>query len=133
MRSSSLPRKSQEPRRSRSGVIRSTLSPHEGTLNIPAPPHSRHGLPFALGPLLCYLRNSGGSRVHDRSEKDFLSLRVLLLDTDAMGDDELSMFQCGLCKRNFKRLDHLARHVRSRTLFSPSPLVYSLITEDMDG
>ncbi|KAH7002482.1 hypothetical protein EDB80DRAFT_578910 [Ilyonectria destructans] len=25
------------------------------------------------------------------------------------------MFQCGLCKRDFKRLDHLARHVRSHT------------------
>ncbi|KAH8683668.1 hypothetical protein BGZ61DRAFT_496026 [Ilyonectria robusta] len=36
-----------------------------------------------------------------------------------MGDDELSIFQCGLCKRNFKRLDHLARHVRSHTQSRP--------------
>jgi len=24
------------------------------------------------------------------------------------------MFQCAMCKRHYKRLDHLARHVRSR-------------------
>lgn len=27
-----------------------------------------------------------------------------------------SLFQCGSCKRQYKRLDHLARHVRSRKL-----------------
>jgi hypothetical protein len=27
---------------------------------------------------------------------------------------ETNMFQCGVCKRHYKRLDHLARHVRSR-------------------
>lgn len=27
------------------------------------------------------------------------------------------MFQCGLCKRDYKRLDHLSRHVRSRKHF----------------
>jgi hypothetical protein len=29
------------------------------------------------------------------------------------------MFQCGSCKKNYKRLDHLARHVRSRKSYPP--------------
>ncbi|KAK6698100.1 hypothetical protein SNK03_010881 [Fusarium graminearum] len=29
------------------------------------------------------------------------------------------MFQCGSCKKNYKRLDHLARHVRSHTQTKP--------------
>ncbi|KAF4466336.1 zinc finger protein [Fusarium albosuccineum] len=32
---------------------------------------------------------------------------------------ESGMFQCGSCKKNYKRLDHLARHVRSHTQTKP--------------
>lgn len=28
--------------------------------------------------------------------------------------NEQGLFQCGSCKRTYNRLDHLARHVRSR-------------------
>ncbi|KIH93632.1 C6 transcription factor RegA [Sporothrix brasiliensis 5110] len=34
-------------------------------------------------------------------------------------DDTSSLFQCGSCKRQYKRLDHLARHVRSHTQSRP--------------
>lgn len=30
---------------------------------------------------------------------------------------EQGLFQCGSCRRKYKRLDHLARHVRSRKAF----------------
>lgn len=32
------------------------------------------------------------------------------------------MFQCGLCSSQYKRLDHLSRHVRSRTFAFPDPI-----------
>lgn len=120
-----------EPRRSGGGVKRPSLSPmgnpwQPGSSSFPTQSPLRFGTFTQL-----YLQ----FRWHECSlslGEDLLSLGVLSLDTDAMVDDELSMFQCGLCKRNFKRLDHLARHVRSRTLSSPFPLVHSLITEDMD-
>lgn len=35
-----------------------------------------------------------------------------------MSTTQPGMFQCGSCKKNYKRLDHLARHVRSRTFAS---------------
>ncbi|KAJ6186172.1 hypothetical protein N7519_007473 [Penicillium mononematosum] len=35
-----------------------------------------------------------------------------------MATAQSGMFQCGSCKKNYKRLDHLARHVRSR-MFLP--------------
>ncbi|KAM0346684.1 hypothetical protein ACHAPU_005397 [Fusarium lateritium] len=39
-----------------------------------------------------------------------------------MSTTQPGMFQCGQCKKYYKRLDHLARHVRSRTsLSSPCP------------
>ena len=34
---------------------------------------------------------------------------------------EQSLFQCGSCRKKYKRLDHLARHVRSRKNF-PGPM-----------
>ncbi|KAH7144101.1 hypothetical protein B0J13DRAFT_502011 [Dactylonectria estremocensis] len=42
-----------------------------------------------------------------------------MANTNAMDGDEQSMFQCGLCKHNFKRMEHLARHVRSHTQSRP--------------
>ncbi|KAH7129185.1 hypothetical protein EDB81DRAFT_950885 [Dactylonectria macrodidyma] len=42
-----------------------------------------------------------------------------MADTNVMDGDEPSMFQCGLCKHNFKRMEHLARHVRSHTQSRP--------------
>ncbi|KAM5345114.1 hypothetical protein ACJ41O_010976 [Fusarium nematophilum] len=36
-----------------------------------------------------------------------------------MATTESGMFQCGSCKKNYKRLDHLARHVRSHTQTKP--------------
>ncbi|KAK3897625.1 hypothetical protein C8A05DRAFT_38811, partial [Staphylotrichum tortipilum] len=33
--------------------------------------------------------------------------------------NDQGLFQCGSCKRNYNRLDHLARHVRSHTNFKP--------------
>jgi uncharacterized Zn-finger protein len=35
-----------------------------------------------------------------------------------MSTTQPGMFQCGSCKKNYKRLDHLARHVRSRVFAS---------------
>ncbi|OQE26113.1 hypothetical protein PENFLA_c007G00928 [Penicillium flavigenum] len=36
-----------------------------------------------------------------------------------MATAQSGMFQCGSCKKNYKRLDHLARHVRSHTQTKP--------------
>ncbi|EWZ95469.1 hypothetical protein FOWG_05372 [Fusarium oxysporum f. sp. lycopersici MN25] len=36
-----------------------------------------------------------------------------------MSTTQPGMFQCGSCKKNYKRLDHLARHVRSHTQTKP--------------
>ena len=35
-------------------------------------------------------------------------------DTRVLGAASSGLFQCGTCMRKYKRLDHLARHVRSR-------------------
>lgn len=44
---------------------------------------------------------------------------------------EQGLFQCGSCRRKYKRLDHLARHVRSRKTFpglTAFPILHSSST-----
>ena len=36
---------------------------------------------------------------------------------------QAGLFQCGLCKNSYKRLDHLSRHVRSRESTSCIPII----------
>jgi hypothetical protein len=43
--------------------------------------------------------------------------------TLALQQPDPAFFQCGFCKRTYTRLDHLARHVRSRKLINPTSIV----------
>ncbi|KAL2128904.1 hypothetical protein VTI74DRAFT_8482 [Chaetomium olivicolor] len=43
---------------------------------------------------------------------------IEVADSTTRANDQ-GLFQCGSCKRNYNRLDHLARHVRSHTNFKP--------------
>lgn len=53
----------------------------------------------------------------DRRRSKMSTIEVVGSASSARANEQ-GLFQCGSCKRNYHRLDHLARHVRSRKLRS---------------
>lgn len=62
---------------------------------------------------------SRSSRPRNSSSPSDMSTGPVSDRTEGMEAPAPGFFQCGSCKRQYKRLDHLARHVRSRECRNP--------------